>query len=106
MLPADVVIGSLRRRRLASSNLCPRGLPCRLTVSHRCRSVKKRITFGRTRVKLVWISSLVLLVIRIDVCEPYLLLTSIAERVILSGRTLGQLSGFYRDGFYRDVALL
>ena len=29
-----------------------RGLPCRRTVSHRCWSVKKIITFGRSRVKL------------------------------------------------------
>ncbi len=29
-----------------------RGLPCRPTVSHRCWSVKKIITFGRSRVEL------------------------------------------------------
>ena len=49
-----------------------RGLPCRPTVSHRCWSVKNKITFGRSRAELVLVSSVLVPVISIGIGESYL----------------------------------
>ena len=50
-----------------------RGLPCRSRVSRRCWSMKKMITFGRSRVEVVMVSSYLVPVIGKGVCESYLL---------------------------------
>ena len=53
-----------------------RGLPYRSRVSRRCWSMKKMITFGRSRVEVVMVSSHLVPVIGKGVCESNLVIRS------------------------------